>query len=509
MDIRRVSRGSDWIVERRKPQFGSPVARLVDWLSKLTPFNTRACGSRGVVDLASQQQAGPGEKTLISSRQTPHSWTMQGPEPLTSHVTRRRSRAIFQGLALLALHSAGCDHEGPATQALGATGGDEGSGAGVGGSAGLGPGSAAAGSGGGDAVAGGGGASSADSGGSSNVGDTAGDGNVDAGHPSGLPIQAPDRQWTWVDFPGAHCRDGSGTGIGVNWIASSKKLAIFLDGGGACFNAQTCAMNPAKRGSMFNGSGIFDRSNAQSPLTDWNLVFVPYCTGDLHAGNNPQGSVPGVGPQQFVGYANLELFLDRLVPTFPDATQILLTGVSSGGLGVISNASHVARRFPSSNVVALDDSGPPTSTAALPACFQRLMRQLWNLDATALADCGGDCAKQDDFMLDLALHFVRGRNHVTGILNSYDDATDIAWYNYGAAACPVPASTLTPPTFEAALLDLRRTGGSAAGQFATYYVPATSHTWIGGPFYSTTVNGTRLSDWTRNLLAGTCQDIGP
>jgi hypothetical protein len=295
----------------------------------------------------------------------------------------------------------------------------------------------------------------------------------------------------------------------VNWIPGSKKLAIFLEGGGACFSQKTCPMNPATRGSMFNGSGIYDRSNADSPLADWNLVYVPYCTGDLHAGNNPKGNVPGVGPQQFVGYANLDLFIDRLIPTFPDATQVLLTGVSAGGFGAFFNGPHVARRFPQAAMVVLDDSCPPLSTKGLPSCFQKVMRQLWNLDATVLADCGTDCAKQDDYLVDLASHYERGANHVTGFLNSFDDATDITWYTYGAESCPIPAPALSTATFEAALQELRQVGGGANNRFATYYVASTSHTWLGGPFYSTTVKGTRLVDWTRDLLGGKFSDVGP
>jgi Pectinacetylesterase len=134
----------------------------------------------------------------------------------------------------------------------------------------------------------------------------------EASRPLGSPIQAPAQTWTWVDFPAARCRDGSGTGIGVNWFPGSEKLAIFLEGGGYCVSAKTCSMNSSQRGSMFNGSGIYDRGNASNPLADWNLVYVPYCTGDVHAGNNPKGNVPGVGPQQFMGYANLALLLEVL-----------------------------------------------------------------------------------------------------------------------------------------------------------------------------------------------------
>ena len=92
------------------------------------------------------------------------------------------------------------------------------------------------------------------------------------------------------------CRDGSSTGFGINPSNASKKLMIFLEGGGACFNAVTCLVNPsAFSGNNYTGSsaGIFNRADIANPVKDWNFVDVPYCTGDVHAGNNPNGSVPG------------------------------------------------------------------------------------------------------------------------------------------------------------------------------------------------------------------------
>ncbi|WP_394848471.1 pectinacetylesterase family protein [Pendulispora brunnea] len=324
------------------------------------------------------------------------------------------------------------------------------------------------------------------------------------------PIQAPARTWTWVDFPGAHCRDGSGTGISVNWVPGSKKVLIYLDSGGACFSQWSCNNNRANGGPRSGNDGIFNRGNSANPFADYNQVFVPYCSGDWHAGNQPQGNVPGVGPQQFVGYKNLDLFLDRIIATFPDASQVTLTGTSAGGLGVFYNASHVARRFGNVPMLAIPDSGPPTPTRTAPACFQDLLRQLWNLDATVLADCGADCPKKNDYFVDLTMHYARGANHRTGIVNAYDDSVDIEWYNNGGQACSPPAPRFSTADWEASLRDLRQIGGGARNRFGTYYVPSTSHGWIVyGQFFSTTVNGTRMTDWTRDLLNGTYRDIGP
>src|SRR5690606_12320737 len=61
-----------------------------------------------------------------------------------------------------------------------------------------------------------------------------------------LPPTAPG-VWTWLgpehfeDVP--RCMDGTKTGLGLNRSpARAKKLLVFMQGGGACFNGQTCAI---------------------------------------------------------------------------------------------------------------------------------------------------------------------------------------------------------------------------------------------------------------------------
>ncbi|HWL86975.1 MAG TPA: hypothetical protein VNO21_14295 [Polyangiaceae bacterium] len=159
--------------------------------------------------------------------------------------------------------------------------------------------------------------------------------------------------------------------------------------------------------------------------------------------------------------------------------------------------------------VVLPDSGPPTPTRAMPACFQTIMRQLWSLDKTVLADCGSDCPKNNDYLVDLTLHYARGANHSTGILNAYDDAVDIQWWNMGGATCSPAAPAISQADWEAALTQLRQAGKAATNRFDTYYVPSTVHGWLNGNFYSTTVNGTKLTDWTRDLINGSFHDVGP
>ena len=87
-------------------------------------------------------------------------------------------------------------------------------------------------------------------------------------------------------------------------------LVVFFNGGGSCWNDATCS-KPRLAGdrAFFSGkddqdavdvykaellpddgpsrmSGLLDRTNPQNPVRDWSMVFVPYCTGDVHSGSN-------------------------------------------------------------------------------------------------------------------------------------------------------------------------------------------------------------------------------
>jgi hypothetical protein len=328
--------------------------------------------------------------------------------------------------------------------------------------------------------------------------------------------------WTWVPFSGAHCRDGSTTGIAVNPAPSSDKLLILLEGGGTCASAASCANNPSKYGKPefeafvasgpfgMGHAGIMDRSDAANPLRDWNFVYVPYCTGDVHAGNNPRGSVPGVpGMQAFVGYVNVGLYLERVRPTFPGVTQVLLAGVSAGGYGARANYYQVHDAFDPVPVFDLDDSGVPLAAAYDPPCLQGNVATLWGYDKTILARCGADCPDKTNFAMDAAKHLLKTYPGVSfGLLESTDDATITASLGYGTNGC-TGTQALSAATFTAALTDMEQElmpyPNSGAFLFA-----GTDHTTLETAALDTrTAGGVKLTDWLATLLLGTVTNVGP
>lgn len=339
----------------------------------------------------------------------------------------------------------------------------------------------------------------------------------DAGTPdAGGPIEglAPDG-WTWVPFPEAHCRDGSSTGIGVNAHPGATKLMIFLQGGGACFNLASCTANPRNFSqSDFDSllpldGGVFNRADPANPVRDYNFVFVPYCTGDVHAGNNPNGSVNAIlDNQEFVGFANVGHYLARLVPTFPGMTDVLLTGQSAGGFGTNANFVQVSDAFPGVAVDLVDDAGPPMRAPFLATCLQEKWIDLWNLDQTFLPACQGQCTDPNKVFLDNFQHLVTTHpDSRFGLVSSTGDETIRGFFGFGDNNCD-GFSPLSAETYRTGLLDIRDTLATS-GNYGDYYFPGIDHTTLLTDFDTRTVAGVPFTTWFGNLLSGTATHVGP
>jgi hypothetical protein len=332
----------------------------------------------------------------------------------------------------------------------------------------------------------------------------------------GEPLpDAPPGEWTWVGFPDAHCRDGSETGIGVRY-GTGDGLVIYFQGGGACFNALTCANNPDHHDEgNFPGpdGGIFDGDAATNPVGDWSFIFVPYCTGDVHSGTRPDTSVPG-GPmnQRFVGYLNVEAYLERVVPTFSGVSHVLVTGESAGGFGAAFNYDRIADAFPGTKVTLLDDSGPPLGDEVLAPCLQSLWRELWGYGDVLPADCA-ECFHPDGGGI---IEFARyiGQKHAAqrlALISSTGDEVIRLFFGFGEDECTALLKSTPQDAFESALVAARDGAFSEPqGTWGSFLVDNTGqHTFLSGSFYTAEVAGVKLADWVRDLLNGDARHLGP
>lgn len=305
------------------------------------------------------------------------------------------------------------------------------------------------------------------------------------------PIEAPVQRWTWVPFDDTRCGNGSSTGLGVNPAAESRTLVVYLQGGGACTDGASCfgiapsAANVANgygpgefsvEGNVNGGIVFLDRTRVDNPFRDAHLVFVPYCTGDLHAGD-AEASYELLGTTRTAhhrGFANLGRFLERIVQTFPGLDRVVLSGASAGGFGAVFNAHRVQAAFGDVRVDVLSDSGPPIAVSAeLVSQWQ----QRWRLQLPSECDA---CAAEPWKVMEF--HLARHPSSRWALLASQRDGV-LAHFSAMSEAQMVEAvdallGRIEPlPTVRA------------------FVTPGAGHVVIADPFAH--VDGVTLSDWLK------------
>ncbi len=145
------------------------------------------------------------------------------------------------------------------------------------------------------------------------------------------------------------------------------KLMIFLQGGGACWegfprcNVTAEAQFPPPAAFL---PGIFATSSADGTIPndigDWSVAYFPYCDGSVFSGDNDVQNDPNFGIRRHRGLRNLSAGIDVASVVFPEATRILVTGSSAGGVGAAGFAPFLAR-FAYGNdadLYVLNDAGP-------------------------------------------------------------------------------------------------------------------------------------------------------
>lgn len=326
----------------------------------------------------------------------------------------------------------------------------------------------------------------------------------------GDPIEAPAETWTWVPFEEARCMNDTPTGIGVNLVPDAPGVVIYLEGGGACYNAFTCAGVAHQDGfdentldsfvGDYGSRGIFNRADTDNPFAGWSFVFVPYCTGDIHAGAAPDGFE---GRMQ-VGYLNMGHYLERLVPTFQQVDTVVLTGSSAGGYGASFNYDRVQKAFGGVPVHLLNDSGPTLSDDYLGACLQEQLRELWNLNETLPADCT-ECFNADGGGLSNAATFIAEKypDRRFGLISSLEDGTIRLFYGYGYPSCTNPQIPMPAAPFTEGLNQLADEILAPYDNAKVYYITGGIHVWLlDNPVGGLVVDGVSLTDWIRALISG-------
>jgi hypothetical protein len=369
-------------------------------------------------------------------------------------------------------------------------------GAGGGGTSVGGAGGASTGAGGGATSAGGAGGGATSAGGAG--GGTTSAGGAGGATATGAPIVASEGAWTWIPFPDAVCANGQPTGIGVNLAKPGARVLVYLEGGGACWDDASCYVQksaaniesgygPAQfaatvAGELLQPNTAFDRATPANPFQHDSYVYVPYCTGDVHAGDHVV--VTGAHTTHHVGHRNLAAFLARLVPTFAGTDRVVLVGSSAGGFGALVNWWQVSQAFAGARVDMIDDSGTPMPPSIHGGgVHAAAWSQAWNLAATMPPGCV-DCATGLDALFPFYAKALPGSR---GALLTY--ATDTVLPGYFG----ISDAEFTQGLVEVGTKDI------APSANLRYFVPGgAGHVLWWTPLVS--VKGVSLAQWVTDMV---------
>jgi hypothetical protein len=293
------------------------------------------------------------------------------------------------------------------------------------------------------------------------------------------------------------CADGSPYSY---WIhrADPDKVVFFLQGGGACFDAGTCAFNskayrvhlgPNDDPNTFK-TGVFDFTDTRNPLADYSFVFAPYCTGDVHIGNASHE----YGPQltvQHKGSVNASTALNALATQFPDTAQLLVTGESAGSVPTPLYAGLAHDLLPNAEITVLaDGSGAYPDIPAI----NSVIGAVWGTEAAIppWPENAGLTAATWSFP---GLFVQAGKHDPEIIFGRHDYAFDMVQQFFAGLAGIASDDLVT-------LIDQNETQIEQGGvDLRSYIAPGQAHTVLSSPvFYTENVEGVALVDWVSGLV---------
>jgi Pectinacetylesterase len=289
---------------------------------------------------------------------------------------------------------------------------------------------------------------------------------------------------------------------------SADGLVVFFDGGGACWDDVSCAapwrardgaepaglykaeIFPADGPARFGG--IFDARNARNPLRDWSFVYVPYCTGDVHAGSNtahytdPDSGAPFTIEHR--GADNFRVILAWMRAHVPQPEQLLVAGSSAGAYGAAAHFAAIRESYPGGSALMFGDAGQGVTT---PDFLDRQNRN-WNYQVPAsVFGAGARLSAEDDVVARLAAHFPRDR------FAQYTTSFDVTQRGYYALIGAPQSCGAWTEAMHSAL-----TARQSAANFRSYLAAGETHTILRSRlFYVERSAGAPFAHWLTALLS--------
>ena len=311
----------------------------------------------------------------------------------------------------------------------------------------------------------------------------------------------------------------------------SKNLAVYFEGGGACWDNLTCTFPindqlPAQVPQFFvpaidaatnpaNYDGIFKSDNPDNPVKDWTMVYIPYCTGDLHAGSasktytnvgHPAFTLPPQFTLQHKGFDNFMVVLDWMKKNVEDPKKVLVTGSSAGGYGASANFPWVQRSFRKAQTYVLADASQGVTAPAFDTGNPG--RASWNLQLAPWA-FGDDpsAVSGPDLLRTAALALPKVK---TAQFTTTFDTVQIGFYGVMKQLYQYPGTCFNPavnPNLTTAIdwntqmLATLQSYDEDVPNFRYYLAQGNYHTLLRSPlFYTESSGGVAFNEWVEDML---------
>lgn len=274
-----------------------------------------------------------------------------------------------------------------------------------------------------------------------------------------------------------------------------SRLLVYFQGGGACWNWVSCSgMFDTSVGDdeLAGFAGIFDFDRPENPFASHSVVFVPYCTGDVHVGDTvARYGEPSweAAPVEHRGGANVSAVLRWIASEVTPPERLVVAGASAGSYGALFHAPALSATFPEADLTVIGDSGVPLLHG-----YHRILRG-WGAGRVLRPGPDEPTGRAGRAItLEQAHHRIARQRPDARIaqITTDRDAVQGAFYLFSGS-----------PDWRDATLDLLATLEADLPGFRAFVVAGDEHGLLRTDrFYGFESDGVRLRDWIERLVGG-------
>ena len=155
------------------------------------------------------------------------------------------------------------------------------------------------------------------------------------------PISSSFDQISLVDYPQARCMDNTIASYYIRLASNTNhsRWLIYFDGGWFCYSEESCEFRRQYSPNFITSKYVDKRkffTGILSSFPEFNIIYAPYCSSDLWSGSS--NATHSHGYDIFHAIFHHQKYL-------PNAQQIIFTGFSAGGLGLLLNLPDLLPKF--------------------------------------------------------------------------------------------------------------------------------------------------------------------